>query len=172
MGSRAVCALGCATIAVAALASGCSGGGLSADERKTAANQLAVGVRTEQQQRRASAAVTAWKTCLKQLARLTASVSEIEDALDEGGVYLDEYSGDVGAIIREFDRIDIAALSDPCLAVAAPLEQAADLYQAAIDPWSACDSSYSCDFKALVEPVLQRGWRLASRQRAQADGRP
>jgi len=142
---------------------------VSDGERRLRASQLAQGVQAEQRERRAAAAEKAWKTCVKQLARLTAAVRETEDALDEGGVYLDEYSADVAAIVREFDRLDIAALSDPCLAVAAPLEQAASLYQAAVEPWSACDLSYSCDFNARAEPLLQKGWRLADGERVQAD---
>ncbi|MFO7590016.1 MAG: hypothetical protein R6X23_03855 [Acidimicrobiia bacterium] len=156
---------------LAAIASGCGGGGVSDEDRRLYASQLAQGVRKELLQRRTAAANRAWSLCSKQLARLSSAVEDVDEMLDEP-TYYDDYSPGVARIARELDRLDLPELSEKCLGVAAQLEGAGVLYDSTEGLWGLCDGADyavpSCA-DAKLDPLLKKGWRQASRKREKAD---
>lgn len=161
-----------AGLAIAVVAAGCGGPSEAEREaqRTTQVRYLANGVRTWQLEQRRTAATKAWKTCVKQLARLRADVESFEDARQKE-MFLDDYTGYATSIVRELDRIEIAALSDDCLAVVAPLEKASNIYSANARLWAACNltSPSYCDYKRQLFPLMEKGESEAVDLRKHAD---
>lgn len=150
------------------LSSGCGDGGLSDKERTDQARALAGAVRSHQAAHAEAAAHAAQGRCQRQLARLNATVENVQTYVDaHQTINFDEYSARTASLARELDRMQVVGLSDSCLAVASQLESAAITHDQVTASWGLClkEIGAGVDVAACGKPLdklLQAGWRKAT----------
>jgi hypothetical protein len=157
---------GCVAL-VALLLAGCGGGGSSAAE-STAAAVTSDAVTTVPQRPVPKHEKPAAGPCQIQLGSFVASMDSLRRRLAVGLSY-DQYVAEVRGIRSTYKKIPIERVEINCLsAVGTPAEQAFNRYIEAANDWGKCVSEAGCS-PETVEPVLQRGWRIASHFLSEAD---
>jgi hypothetical protein len=157
---------GCAALATLLLA-GCGGGGSTAAET-SAATVTSDAVTTTPQRPIRKHAKPAAGPCQIQLGSFVASMDSLRRRLAVGVTY-DQYVAEVRGIRSTYEEIPIDRVEIDCLgAVGTPAEQAFNRYIEAANDWGECVSEAGCSSET-VEPVLQRGWRIASHFLSAAD---
>jgi hypothetical protein len=85
------------------------------------------------------------------------------------GLTYDQYVAEVRGIRSTYEKIPTDRVEIDCLsAVGTPAEKAFNRYIEAANDWGECVSEAGCSSET-VEPVLQRGWRIASHFISEAD---
>ena len=157
---------GCVAL-VALLLSGCGGGGSTGTET-TAATVTSEAVTTTPQRPIPKHKKPAAGPCQIQLGSFVASMDSLRRRLAVGVTY-DQYVAEVRGIRSTYREIPIDQVEVNCLgAVGTPAEQAFNRYIEAANDWGECVSEAGCSSE-VVEPVLQRGWRIASHFLGEAD---
>ena len=157
---------GCVAL-VALLLSGCGGGG-SGGIATTAATVTSEAVTTTPQRPVPKHAKPAAGPCQIQLGSFVASMDSLRRRLAVGLTY-DQYVAEVRGIRSTYKKIPIEGVEIDCLgAVGTPAEKAFNRYIEAANDWGKCVSEAGCSSET-VEPVLQRGWRIASHFLSTAD---
>jgi hypothetical protein len=84
------------------------------------------------------------------------------------GVSYEQYVSELGTLRRSYQQVPVAKLDLACVAgPASSAEDSFDGYLAAANTWGECVSAAGCE-TASLEPKLQRKWRLAANQLADA----
>jgi hypothetical protein len=84
------------------------------------------------------------------------------------GVSYEQYVSELDTIRNSYARVPVAKLDLACVSgPATSAENSFDGYLAAANAWGDCVSEAGCETAAL-EPKLQRKWRLAAKQLAEA----
>jgi hypothetical protein len=157
---------GCVAL-VALLLAGCGGGGSEA-AGTTGATVAGDAVTTTPQRPVPKHAKPAAGPCQIQLGSFVASMDSLRRRLAVGVTY-DQYVAEVRGIRSTYKKIPIDQVEINCLAaVGTPAEKAFNRYIGAADDWGECVSEAGCSSET-VEPVLQRGWRVASHFLSEAD---
>jgi hypothetical protein len=157
---------GCAAL-VALLLAGCGGGGSDSTET-TAAAVTSDAVTTTPQRPISKHEKPAAGPCQIQLGSFVASMDSLRRRLAVGLTY-DQYVAEVRGIRSTYEKIPIDGVEIDCLAaVGTPAEKAFNRYIEAANDWGECVSEAGCSSET-VEPVLQRGWRIASHSLSAAD---
>jgi hypothetical protein len=157
---------GCVAL-VALLLAGCGGGG-SDGAGRTAATVTADAVTTTPQRPIRKHEKPAAGPCQVQLGSFVASMDSLRRRLAVGLTY-DQYVAEVRGIRSTYEKIPIERVEIDCLgAVGTPAERAFNRYIGAANDWGECVSESGCSSET-VEPVLQRGWRIASHFLSEAD---
>lgn len=155
----------------ALLLAGCGGGGsdtTGADTATVASKPGAAGTTTAAKdgagkKHRAAAG----SLCQSQLGGFVGSMDSLRRRLAVGVTY-DQYVNEVHAIGSTYDRIPSGEVEVDCLgAVGTPAEKAFNRYIEAANDWGDCVSELGCE-SGIVEPVLQRRWRIAAHFLAEA----
>lgn len=106
--------------------------------------------------------------CQIELGSFVASMDSLRRRLAVGLTY-DQYVAEVRGIRSTYEKIPIERVEIDCLAaVGTPAEKAFNRYIKAANDWGECVSETGCSSET-VEPVLQRGWRIASHFLSAAD---
>lgn len=106
--------------------------------------------------------------CQIQLGSFVASMDSLRRRLAVGVTY-DQYVAEVRGIRSTYKKIPIERMEIDCLAaVGTQAEKAFNRYIEAANSWGECVSEAGCSSET-VEPVLQRGWRIASHFLSEAD---
>jgi hypothetical protein len=157
---------GCVAL-VALLLAGCSGNGSDGTET-TAAAVTSDAVTTTPERPLPKHQKPAAGLCQIQLGSFVASMDSLRRRLAVGVTY-DQYVAEVRGIRSTYKKIPIERVKIDCLAaVGTPAEKAFNRYIRAADDWGECVSEAGCSSET-VEPVLQRGWRIASHFLSAAD---
>lgn len=157
---------GCVAL-VALLLAGCGGSG-SDGAGTTAATVTSDAVTTTPQQPVRKHEKPAAGPCQIQLGSFVASMDSLRRRLAVGLTY-DQYVAEVRGIRSTYEKIPIERVEIDCLgAVGTPAEKAFNRYVEAANDWGECVSEAGCSSET-VEPVLQRGWRIASHFLSAAD---
>ena len=157
---------GCVAL-VALLLAGC-GGGASGGTETTAASVTSDAVTTMPQRPVPKHRKPAAGPCQIQLGSFVASMDSLRRRLAVGVTY-DQYVAEVRGIGSTYEKIPIDRVEIDCLAaVGTPAEKAFNRYIEAADDWGECVFEAGCSSET-VEPVLQRGWRVASHFLSKAD---
>jgi hypothetical protein len=107
------------------------------------------------------------KRCAAELGDFLDSIESLGNTLAVGLAY-EQYLDSVNRVRGSYADVAADRLGLVCLSrVAAPAEEALNVYIDAANGWGDCLASSSCD-PASIEPKLQRQWERASRQLAQA----
>lgn len=150
---------GCVAL-VALLLAGCGGSGSEGTET-TAGTVTADAVTTTPQQPISKHEKPAAGPCQIRLGSFVASMDSLRRRLAVGLTY-DQYVAEVRGIRSTYEKIPIDGVEIDCLgAVGTPAEKAFNRYIEAANDWGECVSEAGCSSET-VEPVLQRGWRIAS----------
>jgi len=105
--------------------------------------------------------VPAGGICQSQLGSFVGSMDGLRRRLAVGVTY-DQYVDEVRGIRSTYGKIPIERVQIDCLsAVATPGEKAFNRYIEAANDWGECVSEAGCGSE-VIEPVLQRRWRIAS----------
>ncbi|HET8815528.1 MAG TPA: hypothetical protein VFM51_11315 [Solirubrobacterales bacterium] len=100
--------------------------------------------------------------CQSQLGGFVGSMDGLRRRLAVGVTY-DQYVAEVRGIGSTYGEIPFGKLQVDCLnAAGAPSEKAFNRYIEGANEWGDCVSEFGCD-TAMIEPILQRRWRIASR---------
>lgn len=157
---------GCVAL-VALLLAGCGGGGSDSTET-TAATVTSDAVTTVPEQPVPKHEKPAAGPCQGQLGSFVASMDSLRRRLAVGVTY-DQYVAEVRGIRSTYKKIPTRQVEIDCLgAVGTPAETAFNRYIEAANDWGECVSEAGCSSET-VEPVLQRGWRIASHLLSEAD---
>jgi hypothetical protein len=157
---------GCVALGALLLA-GCAGGGSDPAET-TAAAVTGDAVTTTPQRPVPKHKKPAAGPCQIQLGSFVASMDSLRRRLAVGVTY-DQYVAEVRGIRSTYKKIPIEGVEINCLdAVGTPAEKAFNRYIGAANDWGECVSQAGCSSET-VEPVLQRGWRIASHFLSEAD---
>ena len=157
---------GCVAL-IALLLAGCGGGGSTGTET-TAATVTSEAVTTTPQRPVPKHKKPAAGPCQIQLGSFVASMDSLRRRLAVGVTY-DQYVAEVRGIRSTYKKIPIERVEIDCLdAVGTPSERAFNRYIEAANDWGECVSEAGCSSET-VEPVLQRGWRIASHFLSEAD---
>lgn len=106
--------------------------------------------------------------CQSQLGGFVASMDSLRRRLAVGLTY-DQYVAEVRGIRSIYRKIPTDRVEIDCLSgVGTPGEKAFNGYIEAANDWGDCVSEAGCSSE-VVEPVLQRRWRIASRSLSEAD---
>jgi hypothetical protein len=152
---------------VALLLAGCGGGGSDGTETTVAA-VTSDAVTTTPQRPVPKHEKPAAGPCQIQLGSFVASMDSLRRRLAVGVTY-DQYVAEVRGIGSTYKKIPIDRVEIDCLAaVGTPAEKAFNRYIGAANDWGECVSEAGCSSET-VEPVLQRGWRVASHFLSEAD---
>jgi hypothetical protein len=150
--------------------SGCGGAG-SDPPARTDAPVTSPGITTttaEADAKQARRRQPAGGPCQSQLGSFVASMDSLRRRLAVG-VTFDQYAAEVRGIRATYLEIPVERVEIDCLdAVATPAERAFNRYVEAANDWGECVSEAGCGSET-VEPVLQRGWRIASHFLSEAD---
>lgn len=160
---------GCALFAALLLA-GCGGSGSDSTDSSTIASRPATTVaeKPDPQQSKKKARSTPGGPCQAQLGSFVASMDSLRRRLAVG-VTFDQYLAEVRGIRSTYRKIPIDQVEIDCLsAVGTPSEQAFNRYIEAANDWGECVSEAGCS-SVMVEPALQRRWRIASHFLSEAD---
>jgi hypothetical protein len=153
--ARRLALLGCLLAAAAPALSGCGGSGAATAESTAAAGPRA-GTGTKP-----SSPGPSTGGCPAQVSGFVKSLDALRRRLAVGLSY-EQYAAKVEALREDYDQLPIDRLAIDCVtATGAPAERAFNKYIDAANAWGACLADASCT-TASIEPVLQRGWRLAS----------
>jgi hypothetical protein len=107
------------------------------------------------------------KRCGAELGDFLDSIESLGNTLAVGLDY-EQYLGSVNRVRASYASVAAERLGIVCLSqVAAPAEDALNVYIEAANEWGNCLASSSCDPES-IEPKLQREWERASDQLAQA----
>jgi len=156
---------GCVALGVLLLA-GCGGNGSESTETTAAVTSDAVTTVPQQPIRKHEKPAAG--PCQIQLGSFVASMDSLRRRLAVGLTY-DQYVAEVRGIRSTYKKIPIEGVKIECLAaVGTPAEKAFNRYIRAADDWGECVSEAGCSSET-VEPVLQRGWRIASHFLSAAD---
>lgn len=162
---------GCALL-VALLLAGCGSGG--SDGTETTAATVASGTETTGAKKpsphkgKQAEPHSAAGPCQGQLGSFVASMDSLRRRLAVG-VTFDQYLAEVRGIRSTYRKIPIDQVEIDCLdGVGTPAEKAFNRYIQAANDWGGCVSEAGCSSET-VEPVLQRGWRIASHFLSEAD---
>jgi hypothetical protein len=156
--ARRLSLLGCALIAVAAVAlPGCGDGGAATAESAAAPPP----------QKQARTKATAGTACPARLGAFVGSLDTLRKQLAVGLSY-DQYRARVKALRTGYEKLPIERLDLACLtASGTAAERAFNKYIDAANAWGECLADASCT-TATIEPVLQRKWRRASHSLSEA----
>jgi hypothetical protein len=106
--------------------------------------------------------------CQRRLGSFVASMDSLRRRLAVGLTY-DQYVAEVRGIRSTYEKIPADRVEIDCLsAVGTPAEKAFNRYIEAANDWGECVSEAGCSSET-VEPMLQRGWRIASHFLSEAD---
>lgn len=107
------------------------------------------------------------KRCGAELGDFLDSIESLGNTLAVGLDY-EQYLGSVNRVRASYASVAADRLGIVCLSqVAAPAEQALNIYIDAANEWGNCLATTSCDAES-IEPKLQRHWERASDQLARA----
>lgn len=110
----------------------------------------------------------AGEPCRRELRHFIGSMAALRDDLARGLSY-EDYLPRVKATRSVYAGIRPRKLTAPCLlASAGPSERAFNLYIDAANTWGDCLATATCSTRS-IEPKLQRQWRLAAHQLADAE---
>jgi hypothetical protein len=160
---------GCVLLATALLV-GCGGSGSGSTDGATITTRstITATVKSDPQQGKKKARSTPGGPCQTQLGSFVASMDSLRRRLAVGLTY-DQYVAEVRGIRSTYEKIPIERVEIDCLgAVGTPAERAFNRYIGAANDWGECVSEAGCSSET-VEPVLQRGWRIASHFLSEAD---
>jgi hypothetical protein len=104
--------------------------------------------------------------CPKQLGAFVGSLDGLRRRLAAGLSY-DDYVTAVKGLRASYREIPVQRLAFGCLATGRPAEKALNKHIDAANAWGECLADAACT-TATIEPVLQRKWRVASRQLSEA----
>lgn len=108
------------------------------------------------------AEVRAAAACRAQLGDFIASMQRLRGRLATGLSY-EQYAASVKRVRTGYDALQIKRLPPDCVVAAgAPGESAFNRYIEAANAWGGCLADAGCNSR-VVEPRLQREWRIASR---------
>jgi len=148
----------CATLAILALALSACGGGGATDSRPAAqagAGAAQVIAPVGRAKARAAAA------CRTQLGDFIGSMERLRRRLAVGLSY-HQYATAVEGVRAHYEALSIPGLPPHCVVVSgAAGERAFNRYIEAANAWGECLANSGCD-STVVEPQLQREWRIAS----------
>jgi hypothetical protein len=140
--------------AVALTLSACGGGGSAAAENTTHAP-------SKSRATTRGALGQPGSACPAELGAFVDSLNRLRRQLAIGLSY-EQYAARIKALRAAYDRIPVDHLTIDCLiATGTPSEQAFNKYIDAANAWGECLADAACT-TALIEPVLQRKWRMAS----------
>jgi len=145
------------------VASGC--GDESAGGAEGAARQQSAPARTT----RSGAGAARANSCPKQLAAFVDSLDTLRRQLAVGLSY-EQYVAQVKTLRGSYAEIPIDRLTFDCLATGTPTEKALNKHIDAANSWGECLADATCS-TVIIEPVLQRKWRVASRYLSEAQRR-
>lgn len=110
---------------------------------------------------------TAARRCRAELGDFLDSIESLDNTLAVGLDY-EQYLGSVNRVRASYSRVAADRLGLVCLSrVAAPAEEALNIYIDSANEWGDCLASSACD-PASIEPKLQREWQRASNRLARA----
>jgi hypothetical protein len=109
------------------------------------------------------------KRCRGELGDFLDSIESLGNALAVGLDY-EQYLGSVNRVRASYASVAADRLGIVCLSqVAAPAEEALNIYIGSANEWGNCLADASCK-PTSIEPKLQREWERASDQLARARG--
>jgi hypothetical protein len=107
------------------------------------------------------------KRCGEELGDFLDSIETLGNTLAVG-LDFEQYLGSVNRVRASYAGVAADRLGIVCLSwVAAPAEEALNIYIDSANEWGNCLASPACD-PASIEPKLQRGWERASKRFARA----
>jgi hypothetical protein len=106
-------------------------------------------------------------SCASHLRGFVAQLEHLRRSLAIGVSY-EQYVSELGTVRGSYERVPVGKLDLACVSGAADsAEESFDGYLAAANAWGDCVSEAGCE-TAELEPKLQRKWRAAAKQLADA----